>query len=69
MAAAGGVALAVLPHSGGTPQSSFGFSGTQQQQVFARDHVRSEPTLFVVADSSPPPSSSPTPSLTSRPLL
>jgi|SRR5262249_21332613 hypothetical protein len=69
LAAAGGVAVAVLPRSGGTPQSSFDFSGARQQQLFARAHVRSEPTLFVVADSSTPPSSSPPPSLTLRPLL
>lgn len=62
VATAGAFAVAFLPRSESTPPSSIGFSGTQQQQ-FARDHARSEPTLFVVAETSPPPSLAP------RPLL
>jgi hypothetical protein len=49
-------AVAVLPHSGSEPPSTIGFSGTAQQQTFARDHVEAEPTLFVVADTPTPPS-------------
>ena len=63
VAASGAFAVAVLPHSGGEPPSAIGFSGTEQQQQFARDHARSEPTVFVVAENTPPPS------LASRPLL
>jgi predicted anti-sigma-YlaC factor YlaD len=62
-AVSGVVAVGVLPHSGGTPPSTMGFSGTAQQQQFARDHAESEPTVFVVAENSPPPS------LAARPLL
>ena len=62
VATAGAFAVAVLPQSESTPPSSIGFSGTQQQE-FARDHALSEPTLFVVAETSPPPSLAP------RPLL
>jgi hypothetical protein len=40
-----------------------GFSGTAQQQQFARDHAQSEPTVFMVAENSLPPS------LAARPLL
>jgi len=63
VAIAGATAVAVLPHSESTPPSSIGFSGTAQQRAFARDHARSEPTLYVVSETSPPPS------LASRPLL
>jgi predicted anti-sigma-YlaC factor YlaD len=50
------LAVAVLPHTGSEPPSTIGFSGTEQQQTFARDHVDAEPTLFVVADTPTPPS-------------
>jgi hypothetical protein len=65
LTAALGAAFAVvtLPHSESAPPSSIGFSGAQQQKAFARDHALSEPTLFVVAEDSLPPS------LTDRPLL
>jgi predicted anti-sigma-YlaC factor YlaD len=46
-------AVAVIPHSGGPPQSTLGFDGTKAQQVFARDHVRAEPTLFLVPETPP----------------
>jgi predicted anti-sigma-YlaC factor YlaD len=59
----GAFAVAAIPHSGGESPSTIGFSGAEQQQQFARDHARSEPTLFVVAENAPPPS------LASRPLL
>jgi predicted anti-sigma-YlaC factor YlaD len=62
-AVSGLVAVGVVPHSGGAPPSTIGFSGTAQQQQFARDHAESEPSLFVVAENSPPPS------LAARPLL
>jgi ferric-dicitrate binding protein FerR (iron transport regulator) len=62
-AVAGLLAVAVLPHSESAPPGSLGFSGTAQQQQFARDHAVSEPTLFVVAENALPPS------LTPRPLL
>jgi len=60
---AGVFAVAVLPHSESAPPGSLGFSGTEQQQQFARDHAVSEPTVFVVAENALPPS------LASRPLL
>ena len=63
VAISGAVAIAVVPHSGSEPPSTIGFSGTEQQQQFARDHAESEPTLFTVAETAPPPS------LASRPLL
>ena len=63
VAISGAFAFTVLPRSGGEPPSAIGFSGAEQQQVFARDHTRSEPTLFVVADNAPAPS------LAARPLL
>jgi predicted anti-sigma-YlaC factor YlaD len=50
------LAVAVLPHSGSEPPSTIGFTGTEQQQAFARDHVNAEPTLFVVADTPTAPS-------------
>ena len=63
VAVSGALAVAVIPHSGGEPPSTIGFSGAAQQQQFARDHARSEPTVFVVAENVPPPS------LAARPLL
>jgi ferric-dicitrate binding protein FerR (iron transport regulator) len=62
VAIAGLLSVGVLPHSGGEPPSTIGFSGAEQH-VFARDHAENEPTLFVVAESTPPPS------LAGRPLL
>jgi predicted anti-sigma-YlaC factor YlaD len=53
---AAGAAVAVIPHSAGPPSSSIGLEGTKAQEVFVRDHVRAEPTLFVVADTPPTPS-------------
>jgi predicted anti-sigma-YlaC factor YlaD len=50
------LAVAVLPHSGGAPPSTIGFSGTREQQAFARDHVRAEPTLFLLAEQPTAPS-------------
>lgn len=49
-------AVAFIPHSGGRPPSTLGFDGAKAQQVFARDHVLAEPTLFVVADTPAAPS-------------
>ena len=63
VAVSAGLAVAVLPRSGSEPPSMIGFSGAEQQQQFALDHAKSEPTLFVVAENAPPPS------LASRPLL
>jgi predicted anti-sigma-YlaC factor YlaD len=63
VAIGGMVSVAVAPHSGGEPPSTIGFSGAVQQRGFARDHAENEPTLFVVAENSPPPS------LATRPLL
>jgi predicted anti-sigma-YlaC factor YlaD len=54
-AVAGIFSIGVLPHSGRTPPSSVEVSW-KQQQVVARDHARSEPRLFVVADEAPAPS-------------
>jgi len=62
-AIAGVFAIAVLPPADSAPPSSIVFSGAEQQQAFARDHARGEPTLFVVADNAPAPSLAP------RPLL
>jgi predicted anti-sigma-YlaC factor YlaD len=63
VAIAGLLSVAVLPHSGGEPPSTIGFSGAEQQRGFARDHAENEPTLFVVAERTLPPS------LAARPLL
>jgi hypothetical protein len=46
-------ALFALPHSGSDPPSALGFAGPKQQHVFAREHVTSEPTLFVIEQSLP----------------
>jgi hypothetical protein len=66
LAAALGAALTlgVLPHSENGFQNGGGFAGSQQQQMdVVRDHVRSEPRLFVSAEYAPAPS------LASHPLL
>lgn len=55
-AVAAALAVAVLPHSSGEPASTIGFSGAAEQQVFARDHVQGEPTLFVAPEAPSPPS-------------
>jgi predicted anti-sigma-YlaC factor YlaD len=56
LAVAGAVFLGVSQLSqSATPSSgSLDFSGAAAQQAFARDHVLSEPTLYVVANAPPP---------------
>jgi predicted anti-sigma-YlaC factor YlaD len=58
LAVAGAVFFAVSQFS--TPASSsgssFDFSSTAAQRAFARDHVRSEPTVYVVANLPAAPS-------------
>jgi anti-sigma factor RsiW len=56
VALSAGLAAAVLPRSdSGLPNVSF--AGSQQQQMdVVRDHVQSEPQLFVSAESAPAPS-------------
>jgi predicted anti-sigma-YlaC factor YlaD len=49
-------AVAFIPHSAVRPASTLGFDGTTAQQIFARDHVLAEPTLFVVAETPAAPS-------------
>ena len=63
VALSAGLSIAVLPHSGSGFRNS-GFADSQQQQMdVVRDHVQSEPQLFVSAEFAPAPS------LASHPLL
>jgi hypothetical protein len=69
VAFAGALAIAVLPHSDSRTPGISGFAGPpfagspSEQRDFARDHVRSEPQLFVNVENAPAPS------LAARPLL
>lgn len=58
LAVAGAVFFAVSQFSSPTAQSgsSLDFSSIAAQRAFARDHVRSEPTVYVIANAPSAPS-------------